>query len=122
MWDLPGPGLEYVSPALAGGFSTTAPLGKPLLFYLKEILELQLAGQGKDEPPCQMSQHLLFGMSSVVRVTEHSRESRPTSPGSCEISSTHSDICYLVPTSPASGVARIAFHEFQNLVVKEHQI
>ena len=28
MWDLPGPGLEPVSPALAGGFSTTAPPGK----------------------------------------------------------------------------------------------
>ena len=29
MWDLPGPGLELVSPALAGGFLTTAPPGKP---------------------------------------------------------------------------------------------
>ena len=28
MWDLPGPGLEPVSPALAGGFLTTVPLGK----------------------------------------------------------------------------------------------
>ena len=28
MWDLPGPGLEPVSPALAGRFSTTAPPGK----------------------------------------------------------------------------------------------
>ena len=27
-WDLPGPGLEPVSPALAGGFLTTAPPGK----------------------------------------------------------------------------------------------
>ena len=34
MWDLPRPGLEPVSPALAGGFSTTAPPGKPLSFYL----------------------------------------------------------------------------------------
>ena len=30
MWDLPGPGLEPVTPALAGGFLTTAPPGKPL--------------------------------------------------------------------------------------------
>ena len=30
MWDLPGPGLEPVSPALAGGFLTTAPPGKSL--------------------------------------------------------------------------------------------
>ena len=29
MWDLPRPGLEPASPALAGGFSTTAPPGKP---------------------------------------------------------------------------------------------
>ena len=29
MWDLPGPGLEPVSPALAGGFLTTEPPGKP---------------------------------------------------------------------------------------------
>ena len=29
MWDLPGPGLEPMSPELAGGFLTTAPSGKP---------------------------------------------------------------------------------------------
>ena len=29
MWDLPGPGLEPMSPALAGGFLTTAPPGNP---------------------------------------------------------------------------------------------
>ena len=29
MWDLPGPGLKPVSLVLAGGFSTTAPPGKP---------------------------------------------------------------------------------------------
>ena len=29
MWDLPRPGLEPVSPALAGAFLTTAPQGKP---------------------------------------------------------------------------------------------
>ena len=29
MWDLPRPGLEPVSPALAGRFSTTASPGKP---------------------------------------------------------------------------------------------
>ena len=28
IWDLPGPGLEPMSPALAGGFLTTAPPGK----------------------------------------------------------------------------------------------
>ena len=29
MWDLPGPGLEPMCPALAGGFLTTEPPGKP---------------------------------------------------------------------------------------------
>ena len=29
MWDLPRPGLEPTSPALASGLSTTAPPGKP---------------------------------------------------------------------------------------------
>ena len=29
VWDIPRPGLEPVSPALAGRFSTTAPPGKP---------------------------------------------------------------------------------------------
>ena len=33
MWDLPRPGLEPKSPALAGRFSTTAPPGKPLIFF-----------------------------------------------------------------------------------------
>ena len=31
MWDLPRPGLEPVSPALAGGLSTAAPPGKPCI-------------------------------------------------------------------------------------------
>ena len=33
MWDLPGPGLEPMSPAPAGRLSTTAPPGKPLEFF-----------------------------------------------------------------------------------------
>ena len=32
MWDPPRPGLEPVSPALAGRFSTTVPPGKPGVF------------------------------------------------------------------------------------------
>ena len=31
MWDLPGPGIEPVSPALAGGFFTTETPGSPIL-------------------------------------------------------------------------------------------
>ena len=37
MWDLPRPGLEPVSPALAGTFSTTAPPGKPHLSFLSLV-------------------------------------------------------------------------------------
>ena len=39
MWDLPGPGLESMSPALAGGFLTTAPPGKSQFFFLFLLLE-----------------------------------------------------------------------------------
>ena len=35
MWDLPRPGLKPVSPALAGGFLTTAPPGRSLSCILK---------------------------------------------------------------------------------------
>ena len=34
MWDLPRPGLEPVSPALAGRFTTTVPPGKPCRQFL----------------------------------------------------------------------------------------
>ena len=33
-WDLPEPGIEPVSPALAGGFFTTEPSGKPILLFI----------------------------------------------------------------------------------------
>ena len=55
MWDFPGPGLEPVSPALAGRFLTTAPPGKPnwRFFYweispgLWWILFISLLGLGR---------------------------------------------------------------------------
>ena len=34
MWDLPGPGLKPVSPALASGFLTTAPQGSSNLSHI----------------------------------------------------------------------------------------
>ena len=37
MWDLPRPGLEPVSPALAGRFSTTAPPGKPPSLFFNSL-------------------------------------------------------------------------------------
>ena len=35
LWDIPRPGLEPMSPALAGGFLTTVPPGKPHLDCFK---------------------------------------------------------------------------------------
>ena len=40
MWDLPGPGIESVSPALAGRFFTTEPPGKPNAFLLTGKLQM----------------------------------------------------------------------------------
>ena len=37
MWDLPGPGIELVSPELIGGFFTTEPPGKSL-WYLNYVI------------------------------------------------------------------------------------
>ena len=44
VWDLPRPGLEPVSPALAGRLSTTAPPGKPFFFSLSCTLAQFLVG------------------------------------------------------------------------------
>ena len=42
-WDLPRPGLEPVSAALAGRFSTTAPPGKPpFVFYCLMNLQIRV--------------------------------------------------------------------------------
>ena len=37
MWDLPRPGIEPMSPALAGGFQSTVPPGKLSASFLKVI-------------------------------------------------------------------------------------
>ena len=52
MWDLPRPGLEPASPALAGRFSTTAPPGKPpfMVFdviFFKQKSKFDLVGGGR---------------------------------------------------------------------------
>ena len=41
MWDLPRPGLEPVSPALAGRFSIAAPPGKPFKYFLLQRLNFR---------------------------------------------------------------------------------
>ena len=42
MWDLPGPEIEPVSPALAGGLLSIAPPGKPNSFLKKLIYFIYL--------------------------------------------------------------------------------
>ena len=37
IWDLPGPGIELMSPALAGGFFTNEPSRRPSFFLLTQI-------------------------------------------------------------------------------------
>ena len=41
MWDLPGPGLEPVSPAFAGRFSTAVPPGKPCRLILTVLCKVE---------------------------------------------------------------------------------
>ena len=42
MWDVPGPGLEPMSTALAGRFSTTAPPGKsPQAYFLEAVMKIK---------------------------------------------------------------------------------
>ena len=47
MWDLPRPGLEPVSPALAGRFSTTASPGKPQFDFFFQQTFFFLISRGK---------------------------------------------------------------------------
>ena len=54
MWDLPGPGHEPVSPASAGGLSTTAPPVKPYLTFLTRLWQVVLLVKLPPNPPVPM--------------------------------------------------------------------
>ena len=43
MWDLPSPGLEPMSPALAGGFLTTVPPGKAQIYHFEVYSSVPLS-------------------------------------------------------------------------------
>ena len=58
--DLPDPGIKPTSPALAGGFSTTEPPGKPPERYTDE------KGQSLKAPYCMSSHASQEGVSSVT--------------------------------------------------------
>ena len=62
MWDLPRPGLEPVSPALAGRFSTTGPPGKPPAPLLTwPVLTLSHRACPPAPPHVLMADLMLFG-------------------------------------------------------------
>ena len=57
MWDLHRPGLESVSPELAGRFSTTVPPGKPpnSIFYRTRTKNLKICMETQKAPNSQSS-------------------------------------------------------------------
>ena len=61
IWDLPRPGLEPVSPALAGGFSTTAPPGKPRTSVLNHYV---ISPQSTHHPLHQATPNFPLRLSS----------------------------------------------------------
>ena len=71
MWDLPRPGLEPVSPALAGRFSTTAPPGKPSSILLTST---HLSGKCQRLRTAQVAVMGVLGQAHVaVASVFHSR-------------------------------------------------
>ena len=67
MWDLPRPGLEPVSPALAGRFLTTAPPGKPRYnFLIFVFVSISLVGGSKGS--CCDLCHRVFCLCFPLRV------------------------------------------------------
>ena len=90
MWDLPGPGIKPMSPALAGGFFTTEPPEKPQQHTLNIC------------PPLTWS----FPDSSVGKESACNAGDPGSIPGLGR--STGEGICYLLQCSWASLVAQLA--------------
>ena len=71
MWDLPRPGHEPVSPALAGRLSTTAPPGKPSLYFK---IQLNKILKTKNNPPPKLlmaSHHALKKVQLFLPFFKH---------------------------------------------------
>ena len=67
MWGLPGPGLEPVSPALAGRVLTTAPPGKPE----DAILEKEYLG---DKEPVEIKNRIVEIKNSIEELEDKVKE------------------------------------------------
>ena len=75
MWDLPGSGIEPVSPSLAGKFFTTEPPGKPLIvlnfnFRACKIRMLSTPRVFPEEPDRE-ALYSRVAMKSKHQVSEH---------------------------------------------------
>ena len=71
MWNLPGPGIEPMSPTLAGRFLTTGPAGKSAMLVLRNLLT-QLRWTGKSKI-CKAGQYTEnSGRISVVVLRQNS--------------------------------------------------
>ena len=66
MWDPPRPGLEPVSPALAGRLSTTAPPGKPQEFLNRQNLLCSVSNASL--PLCKKMTRLSRSLGTVYTV------------------------------------------------------
>ena len=67
MWDLPRPGLEPVSPALAGGFLTTVPPGKSLKRFLMYLQSYTYNHQHN-----QITEHFITPKRNPIHTRRHS--------------------------------------------------
>ena len=85
MWDLPRPELETVSSALAGGFLTTAPPGKPsslcfvrfFFFFPMNLTSIHLVTGPVDylSDKCNCTTHLTFILiSGIIDITIFPKE------------------------------------------------
>ena len=74
MWDLPGPGIEPMFPALAGGFLTTGPPGQFPFFLWKALYSLSFPKPGPHHSHLEATdggtvieqeEHKLWGRTNV---------------------------------------------------------
>ena len=72
MWDLPGPGIEPVHPALAGGFCTTEPpvvAAQVIFFYILKPVISPPAAQALVLPEHRNSQHTRLKTEMTTQLT-----------------------------------------------------
>jgi len=66
MWDLPGSGIEPVASALAGGFFTTEPPGKPYVLILPCVCHFAVCPASRpNSPNCLKVIHFISIFPSV---------------------------------------------------------